>query len=185
MIQTVMKSSNVKRDLVLAMGFLPNVCPVALWPSGALAPSALLCALQEQKHQWRLRAWLGGRRCALSWRMSFSFFFFFFCLMLTVSSSACPGCCCRSYSCCVLVLVLAWLLFGCCHGCSCSCSSSSSSCCCCCCCVKIHAHFPHGCGTHFTVHTYFYTLAQGVKGCTRVEGKLHVLTSGLSAVSDC
>ena len=51
--------------------------------------------------------------------------------------------------------------------------------------VKIHAHFPHGCGTHFTVHTYFYTLAQGVKGCTRVESKLHVLTSGLSAVSDC
>ena len=54
----------------------------------------------------------------------------------------------------------------------------SSCCCCCCCCVKIHAHFPHGCGTHFTVHTYFYTLAQGVKGCTRVESKLHVLTSG-------
>ena len=51
--------------------------------------------------------------------------------------------------------------------------------------VKIHAHFPHGCGTHFTVHTYLYTLAQGVKGCTRVESKLHVLTSGLSAVSDC
>ena len=51
--------------------------------------------------------------------------------------------------------------------------------------VKIHAHFPHGCGTHFTVHTYFYTLAQRVKGCTRVESKLHVLTSGLSAVSDC
>ena len=51
--------------------------------------------------------------------------------------------------------------------------------------VKIHAHFPHGRGTHFTVHTYFYTLAQGVKGCTRVESKLHVLTSGLSAVSDC
>ena len=50
-------------------------------------------------------------------------------------------------------------------------------------CVKIHAHFPHGCGTHFTVHTYFYTLAQGVKGCTRVESKLHMLTSGLSAVS--
>ena len=44
--------------------------------------------------------------------------------------------------------------------------------------VKIHAHFPHGCGTHFTVHTYFYTLAQRVKGCTRVESKLHVLTSG-------
>ena len=51
--------------------------------------------------------------------------------------------------------------------------------------VRIHAHFPHGCGTHFTVHTYLYTLAQGVKGCTRVESKLHVLTSGLSAVSDC
>ena len=49
--------------------------------------------------------------------------------------------------------------------------------------VKIHAHFPHGCGTHFTVHTYLYILAQGVKGCTRVESKLHVLTSGLSAVS--
>ena len=49
--------------------------------------------------------------------------------------------------------------------------------------VKIHAHFPHGCGTHFTIHTYLYTLAQGVKGCTRVESKLHVLTSGLSAVS--
>ena len=63
------------------------------------------------------------------------------------------------------------------------CSSCCSSCCCCC--VKIHAHFPHGCGTHFTVHTYLYTLAQGVKGCTRVESKLHVLTSGLSAVSDC
>ena len=62
---------------------------------------------------------------------------------------------------------------------------SCRCCCCCCCCVKIHAHFPHGCGTHFTVHTYFYTLAQGVKGCTRVESKLHVLTSGLSAVSDC
>ena len=36
--------------------------------------------------------------------------------------------------------------------------------------VKIHAHF-HGCGTHFTVHTYLYTLAQG-KRLHQGESKL-------------
>ena len=49
--------------------------------------------------------------------------------------------------------------------------------------VKIHARFPHGCGTHFTVHTYLYTLAQKIKSLHQGESKLHVLTSRLSAVS--
>ena len=35
--------------------------------------------------------------------------------------------------------------------------------------VKIHSHFPHGCGTHFTMHTYLYTLAQGEKIATRLS----------------
>ena len=39
--------------------------------------------------------------------------------------------------------------------------------------VKIHAL--HGCGNHFTVHAYLYTLGQGIKGCARVESKVHVL----------
>ena len=51
--------------------------------------------------------------------------------------------------------------------------------------VKIHAHFPRGCGTHFTIHTYLYTLAQGsrTKRCTRVIGtSVAKLLLGLSAV---
>ena len=35
--------------------------------------------------------------------------------------------------------------------------------------VKIHAHFPHGCGIHFTIHTYFYILAQGEKPAPRLN----------------
>ena len=41
--------------------------------------------------------------------------------------------------------------------------------------VKIRAHFPHGCGTHFTLHTYLCTLAQGVKRLHQDESKLHEL----------
>ena len=48
--------------------------------------------------------------------------------------------------------------------------------------VKIHAHFPFGCGTHFTVHAYLYTLAQGKMHQGDRETSVEN-TSRLSAVS--
>ena len=33
--------------------------------------------------------------------------------------------------------------------------------------LQSNAHFPHGCGAHFTVRTFLYTLAPGAEGGTR------------------